>query len=151
MPKLFYEDVQIGTEIPALVKRPTTTQLVKWAGATLDPARIHYDKDHAQKVELPGQIVHGLLKCQWLIQMLTNWIGDDGIIKSIKCKYLGMDLPGDTIECAGKVIGKSTQDGKDAIECEIWLGNQRQAKTTIGSAVVELPSKGRGLYSDNDL
>ena len=146
MPKLFYEDVQIGTEIPALVKRPTTTQLVKWAGATLDPARIHYDKDHAQKVELPGQIVHGLLKCQWLIQMLTDWIGNDGRIRSIKCKYVGMDLPGDTIECAGKIIEKSNQDGTGCIECEIWLSNQRQGKTTLGSAIIELPIKTKYVY-----
>jgi acyl dehydratase len=138
--KLFYEDVQVGTEIPDLVKHPTTTQLVKWAGATQDPARIHYDKDYAQSAKLPGQIIHGFLKCQWLIQMLTDWIGDDGNIKKINCRYLGMDLPGDTVTCKGKITKKYIQDGDHCVECDIWLGNQREDKTTAGSAIITLPS-----------
>ena len=141
MAKFYYEDVEVGTEIPTLVKHPTTTQLVKWAGATQDPARIHYDKDYAQRVKLPGQIIHGLLKWQWFIQMLSDWIGDDGNIKKVSCQYRGRDLPGDTIKCKGKVTKKYIKDAH-YIECEIWLGNQREERTTSGSAIVTLPSRG---------
>ena len=139
---IYYEDVAVGTEIPTLVKYPTTTQLVKWAGATQDPARIHYDKDYAQGAKLPGQIIHGLLKWQWFIQMLTDWIGDEGNIKKVSCQYRGMDLPGDTIKCKGKVTSKYIKDDEHYIECEIWLGNQREERTTFGSTIVILPSRG---------
>jgi len=57
----FYGDVEVGAEVPALVKHPTTMQLVKWAGASGDYLQIHYDKDFAQSQGLPGVIVHGWL------------------------------------------------------------------------------------------
>ena len=60
--QVFYEDVEVGSEIPALVKYPTTMQLVKFAGATGDYYQIHYDKDFAQASGLSGVIVHGWLQ-----------------------------------------------------------------------------------------
>jgi acyl dehydratase len=43
--QVFWDDVSEGTEIPPLVKHPTTQQLVKYAGASGDYYQIHYDKD----------------------------------------------------------------------------------------------------------
>ena len=40
--ELFYEDVEIGTELTPLIKHPTPRQFVKWAGASGDYAEIHY-------------------------------------------------------------------------------------------------------------
>jgi len=144
MVRLYFEDVNVGCEIPKLVKKPTITQLVRWAGATQDPARIHYDKDRSQEVKLPGPIVHGLLKCQWLIQMLTLWIGDDGDVKKVSCNYRGMDLPGDNIRCTGRVSKKYVEDGQGCLECELWLGNEREERTVVGVGTVVLPRKSDG-------
>ena len=60
--QVFYEDVEVGSEIPCLVKHPTPRQLVKWAGASGDYYEIHYDKDFAQANGLPGIIVHGFVQ-----------------------------------------------------------------------------------------
>jgi len=141
MGRLYFEDVEVGSEIPALIKRPTTKQLVYWAAATQDPARIHYDKDRAQMVKLPGTIVHGLLKYQWFIQMLTRWVGDDGDVKKVACRFRGMDLPGDTVTCRGRVTKKYVADGHGWLECELWLGNEREEKTTLATATVILPQR----------
>ncbi|TMC01487.1 MAG: hypothetical protein E6J30_12110 [Chloroflexi bacterium] len=54
--------VKAGEEIPELVKHPTTRQLVQYAGASGDFYEIHYDQDFARGVNLPGVILHGLLK-----------------------------------------------------------------------------------------
>jgi len=43
----YWEDVEAGSEVPALEKNPTTQQLVKYAGASGDFYQIHYDKDFA--------------------------------------------------------------------------------------------------------
>ncbi|MBI4301309.1 MAG: dehydratase, partial [Chloroflexi bacterium] len=43
--QLYYEDVEVGMEMPPLVKRPNSQTLVKWAGASGDFYQIHYDKD----------------------------------------------------------------------------------------------------------
>jgi len=140
--KVFYEDVDVGTEIPPLVKEPTTQQLVKWAGASGDFYQIHYDKDFAMSTGLSGVIIHGALKSAWLGQLLDDWIGEDGTIKKYGCSYRGMDVPDDTITCKGKVTKKYVEGNEHCVECEIWVENSRGERTAPGTAVVVLPSKG---------
>lgn len=140
--KLYYEDVQIGTEIPPLVKHPTTQQLVMWAGASGDFSLIHYDKDFAISAGLPGVVIHGPLKSAWLGQLLSDWIGENGAIKKYACTFRGMDLPGSPITCKGKVTNKYTDGDIHYVECQIWIENSKGETTTPGAAVVVLPSRG---------
>ena len=140
--ELLYEDVEVGTEIPSLVKESTTQQLVRWAGASGDFYQIHYDKDFAISTGLPGVIIHGALKSAWLGQLLEDWIGESGTIKKYGCSYRGMDIPGDTITCKGKVVKKYVEGDEHCVECEIWVENSKGERTAPGTAVVALPSKG---------
>lgn len=139
--KLFWEDVEVGTEIPPLEKKPTSQQLVRWAGASGDFYQIHYDKDYALDNNLPGIIVHGALKSAWLGQLLGDWVGESGTIKKYGCSYRGMDVPGDTLTCKGTVVRKYIESDEHCVECEIWLENSQGQKTTPGTTVVVLPSK----------
>ena len=141
--QVFYDDVEVGMEIPSLVKTPSTRQLVMWAGASGDYYEIHYDKDFALKNGLPGIIVHGRLKAAFLGQLMTDYVGDEGSLKKLACNYRGMDFPGDVLTCSGKVIKKYQKEGEHYMECEIWLGNSKGERSTVGTAVVTLPSKAK--------
>lgn len=141
--KLFYEDVHIGTEIPALTKHISGRQVVMWACATSDFYEVHYDKDFAQKSGLPGVIAHGWLAVSFLGQLLTDWIGDDGAIRKLECSYRGIHPVGETVTCKGKVTNKYVRDGNYCVECEIWAENSQGKRTTPGSALVILPSKAK--------
>ena len=140
--QLHYEDVEVGTELPSLIKTPTTQQLVKWAGASGDYYQIHYDTGFAQATGLPGVIVHGRLKSNFLTQLVTDWIGDGGTVKRISVQHRGMDFPEEQITCRGRVTKKYAQDGEHIVECEIWAENPKGEKTAPGSAIVALPSRG---------
>ena len=140
--KLLYEDVDVGMELPALEKHPTTQQLVRWAGASGDFYQIHYDKDFAQTSGLPGVIVHGMLGMAFLGQLVTDWMGDEGILKKLSCNYRGMLFPGEDAICKGKVTNKYVNGSEHCVECEIWVENPRGEQATPGTAVVVLPSKG---------
>lgn len=140
--QLFYEDVDVGTEIIPLRKHPTTRQLVQWAGASEDFYEIHYDKDFAQKSGLRDVIVHGRLKAAFLGQLMTDWAGEDGRLKKLTCSYRAMDFPNEDLMCKGGVIQKYVKDGEHCIECEIWTENPKGERTTPGTAVVALPSRG---------
>ncbi|MFH1485977.1 MAG: MaoC/PaaZ C-terminal domain-containing protein [Chloroflexota bacterium] len=140
---LFFEDVEIGTEMTPLVKHPTTQQVVKWAAAVDDYYEIHYDKDFASEKDLPGVIIHGALKNAFLAQMMTDWIGVEGKLKKLGCSYRGMDSPGDTITCKGKVTNKYVKDGEHHLECEIWMENGKGERTTPGAATVVIPSRAK--------
>jgi len=139
--QVYYEDVEVGQEIPRLVKHPTTRQLVKWAGASGDFYEIHYDKDFAQSTGLKGVIVHGWLTYSFLGQLLTDWMGLGGWIKKFGVSYRGMNVPGEDVICRGKVTKKHVQGGEHLVELEIWAETTKGEKNTPGNAVVSLPSR----------
>jgi len=139
--QLYYEDVAVGDEITPLVKQPTTRQLVMWAGASGDYNPIHYDKDFAQSQGLPGVIVQGALAGCFLGQLITDWIGEQGVVSSFSCSYRGMNFPGEALTCRGKVTRKYVEADKHYVECDIWAENPRGEKTVPGKAVVILPTK----------
>ena len=137
--QLYWDDVQEGTELPSLVKNPTTQQLVKYAGASGDYYQIHYDKDFAKNNELDDVILHGALKNAFLGHLVTKWMGPGGDLKRLACQYRGMDIPGSPITAKGVVTRKYQEQGANLVDCEIWLENKEGEKTTPGSATVALP------------
>ena len=140
--QVYFEDVQDGEEIPSLKKNCSTQQLVMWAAGSGDFYQIHYDKDFAQSTGLKGLIVHGALKNAFLGQLLHEWVGEKGAIKKFGCSYRGMDEPNQDIDCRG-VIAKKYQEGdQNFVELDIWTENPDGQKTTPGTAVVTLPSRG---------
>ena len=139
--QVFWEDVSEGSEIPALVKNPTTRQLVQYAGASGDFYEIHYDKDFAESTGLPGVIIHGALKNAFLGQLVTDWAGPSGVVRRLTCQYRGMDVPGEPITARGTVSRVYQENGENLVECQIWLENPRGENTTPGSATVALPSR----------
>ena len=137
-----FEDVNAGDEIPRLVVGPVTLQgVVEWCGAEEDYLSIHYDEAAAKATGLPGCIIQGYFKCGLLGRMLTDWLGEGGTLKKIGVSYRGMDFPGDTLTCRGRVTNKYVKEGENYVELDIWTENQRGEKTTPGTAVVALPSR----------
>ena len=141
MNQIFFEDVAVGTEIPPLTKNPTTRQLVMWAGASGDYNPVHYDKDYAQARGLNGVIVQGALVGCFLGQLITDWIGEQGILRKLTCNYKGMNFPGEAITCKGTVTRKYDENNLHCVECNIWAENPRGEKTVSGKAIVLLPSR----------
>ncbi len=140
--QVYYEDVNVGDEIPKLAKNCSTQQLVMWAAGSGDFYQIHYDKDFALALgTLPGIIVHGALKHAFLGQMLHDWAGDKGWIKKYGCQYRGMDVPNENITCRGVVTNKTQEGGLNLVELDIWTEKDGGEKTSPGKATVVLPSR----------
>jgi len=153
MPKqCYWEDVAEGTEIPTLSKVATSRMLVKFAGASGDFNPLHYEDSFATGQNVGKPIVHGQLKRAWLVQLITDWMGELGTLKKFACQFRGMDYPrlmktmvepqeGETWLCKGKVTRKYVEGDEHLVECEIWVENCKGEQTTPGSAVVSLPSR----------
>ncbi|MFC2033889.1 MaoC/PaaZ C-terminal domain-containing protein [Chloroflexota bacterium] len=151
--KLCWEDVNIDDEVTPLAKVATTSMLVKWAGASGDFNPLHYEDAFAASQGVDKPIVHGALKRQWLIQLVTDWIGEEGTLRKFFCHYRSMDYPrpmktmsepheGETWLCKGKVTKKYVEDDKYYVECNVWVENGKGEVTTPGRATVILPSQG---------
>src|SRR3979409_2218781 len=108
--------VKPGDELPDLIKHPTTRQLVQYAGASGDFYEIHYDQTFVRSVGRPGVILHGLLKAAFLGQLVTDWLGDRGTLKTFEVSYRGLDVPDKPYRCRARVTGV---DG-NTVDLEIW-------------------------------
>lgn len=139
--QVYFEDVSVGDEIPALKKAPSTQQLVQWAAGSGDFYQIHYDTAFAQNTGLDGIIVHGALKHAWLGDLLHRYAAPGGRVQRVACSYRGMDVPGESYQLRGRVTKKSEESGRRLVELEIWGENENGQKTTPGTGVVELPSR----------
>ena len=127
-------NVKVGEELPDLVKHPTTRQLVQYAGAQGDFYEIHYDQEYAHSVALPGVILHGLLKAAFLGQLVTDWLGDRGTLKTFEVSYRGADVPAHPYRCRGRVTSVAGND----VELEVWGEDEAGKRTTVGTATVGL-------------
>ncbi len=151
--QLYWEGVAEGNEIPPLAKIATTQMLVRWAGASGDMNPLHFDEHFAASHGVGKPIVQGALKRQWLIQMMTDWVGEEGTLRKFSCRHRAMDWPrpmksmtepedGETWQCKGKVLKKYVQNTEHCVDCEIWIENGKGEVTTLGRATAILPSKG---------
>ena len=152
--QLYYEDIEIGSEVTPLKKIATTRMLVQWAGSSGDFNPLHYEEEFAKTLGVGAPIVHGALKRAWLVNLMTDWIGEKGRLKKLSCRYKGMDYPrkmksfddpqdGETWWCKGKVTKKYKVGDEFLVDCEIWVENGKGVQTTPGNATAVLPSKGK--------
>jgi acyl dehydratase len=139
--QLFFEDVNVGDELPEVVKNPDTRQLVMYAGASQDFVAIHYDLNVAKEAGHPTVIIHGALKSAWLGELVTNWIGVDGRLLELDVSYRAIDFPDSTATCVGKVTAARIEEGVGIVELEIGLRNAEGAISTPGRALVSLPTR----------
>lgn len=137
----YYEDVEVDTYLPSLVKHPTPRQLVMWAGASGDFYEIHYNTDFALSRGLPSIIVHGDLTGAFLAQLLTDWMGEQGTFKKLRTTNRGMLFPNEDIICRGKVSKKYIEGSAHFVKCEVSAENSKGEKCVLGTALVTLPSK----------
>ena len=135
-----FEDIRQGMELPELSRCPTARQLVQYAGASGDLNEVHYDVKRAQAEGLPDVVVQGALKMAFLAQLLDSWIGERGVLKRRSVQYRGLDFPGDMILCRGRVTDIRPGDRENLVECHISTESRYGETTTVGSALVSLPS-----------
>ena len=137
----YYEDIEVDSELPTLIKHPTPRQLVMWAGASGDFYEIHYNTDFALSRGLPSIIVQGDLTAAFLAQLVTDWMGEQGTFKKLRTMNRGMMFPDEDIICKGKVSKKYIEGSNYFIECEAWAENSKGEKCVVGTVLVTLPTR----------
>jgi acyl dehydratase len=75
-----YDDVEVGTEVPALEVRIRRSDLVRYAGASGDFNPIHWNERVAKAVGLPDVIAHGMFTMAQGGRAVTAWTGDPGTV-----------------------------------------------------------------------
>lgn len=106
------------------------------------PVRVHWDNDLTRREGIPAAYDFGGQRIAWLAQAMTDWMGDDGFLKTLEGKFIKFNYMGDVQWFTAKVVDKFVEGDDHLVRCEINAVNQRDEVTTTGTATVVLPSRG---------
>lgn len=136
-----WDDVEVGLELPPLVKGPlTTAHLMRWSAAMENWHKIHYDRSFAQEHDkLPDLLVNGSFKQQFVLQLLKDWAGPEGWAWKSGFQFRAMNKVGETLTIWGRVTGKRRARDFGLVDVETGVRNQAGAESTPGTGVVALP------------
>ena len=137
----YFDDVNVGDEIPKLVKSPVThLQLVRYAGAAGDFNPLHTDPEVGKRIGTGGIIAHGMLIMGFLGQFLSDYVGP-AAIRKFNVRFKGMTRIDDVITCTGTITEKTEVDGEDRISGKIQAADQNGDVKVAGSFTAVLPRK----------
>ena len=139
--KVYFDDVQIGDEIPRLVTAPVThLQLVKYAGASGDFNPLHTDPKIGKAIGTGGIIAHGMLIMGFVGQMLSDYVGP-AALKKFGVRFKGMTHLDDEITCTGTITEKYEENGEGRIAGKVQAADQTGDVKVTGTFVAALPRR----------
>ena len=95
----------------------TTTQLVKYAGASGDFNRIHYDHPFAVRAGLGGVIAHGMLTMAFVASCVTEAFGPASLLARLDGRFVSPVRVGDVVEATVTVVERRSE-GRIAAKLE---------------------------------
>jgi hypothetical protein len=115
---------------------------------SLEPmAGVHYNLHAALAAGLPYPYAVGVQMNSWKINLLTNWMGDEGWLKRCYCEYRRFVHFSDVVWLRGKVTNKYTDENDEyCVDIETSGFNQRGEDTIPGHSTVILPSREAGSW-----
>lgn len=136
-----FEDVQVGDALVPLLKGPLTTpHLMRWSAAIENWHKIHYDLPFATGHDkLPGLLVNGSLKQQFVAQLLKDWAGSAGWVWKIAFQFRAMNLAGERLAIWGRVTRLERTDAYGLVHLDVGIRDAQDRESTPGTAVVALP------------
>lgn len=139
--KLYYDDVQVGDQIPPLTKSPVThLQLVRYAGASGDFNPLHTDPKVGEQIGTGGIIAHGMLIMGFLGQLLSDYVGPTALRK-FGVRFKGMTHLDDVITCTGVITEKNEVDGEARIAGKVQAVDQNGDVKAAGTFTATLPRR----------
>jgi hypothetical protein len=130
-----------GALLRHAAKHPSHYIRNKAAGGGVEYTGIgHHREDFAKEVGVPGMYDYLPQRACWFASAITNWMGDDGVLKRLRMEARMFNCQGDTTFISGTVVKKYKKDRCALVDIELMGINQRGDLTSPGFATVMLPS-----------
>ncbi len=132
-----FDTLRVGTELPKRSFEANNVSLFLYNAAIWNPHRIHYDETYTTEVEKhPGVVIDGPLQGDWLTQVVTNWLQDDGVLLEFEYTNRRASYLGDRLTAGGRIIALDAASRQATLELDIR--DQNEQVTTPGLAVIRL-------------
>jgi acyl dehydratase len=139
--QVYWEDVQVGDELPPVELAITEKRIHLMTSGTQDWYPVHYDPTFARKSGHEEVFVNTGFIHAALVRVLTDWMGEGGFLRRLKFEMRRQHRLGDLMICRARVIAKELRDEAACVDLEIWAENEREGVATPGSATVILPRR----------
>ncbi|GAA1159582.1 acyl dehydratase [Kitasatospora gansuensis] len=135
-----FDQVEVGTELPAQSFPVTRAALVQYAGASGDFNPIHWNEKFALEVGLPDVIAHGMFTMAEAIRVVTDWVGDPGAVVDYGVRFTKpVPVPNDGVGTVIEVTGKVAALLDDRrVRVDLVVKNGENKVLNMSRAVVQL-------------
>ncbi|MBO1334978.1 MaoC family dehydratase [Streptomyces sp. VRA16 Mangrove soil] len=135
-----FDEVEVGTELPAQTFSVTRATLVQYAGASGDFNPIHWNEKFAVEVGLPDVIAHGMFTMAEAIRVVTDWTGDPAAVVEYGVRFtkpvvVPNDDKGAEVEVSAKVAAKLDDN---RVRVDLTAMSAGQKVLGMSRAVVQL-------------
>ena len=139
---VYFEDVEIGQEIPAFERETDFMNWNRYAAVNEEFVYVHMD-DEAGKAAGQGE-AFGMGNHRWayVLNALQDWAGDEAEIRELSMQFRAINHKHDELRTTGVVTDKKQENGENLVLLDINVLNQKDEKTAPGRAIVVLPSRG---------
>ncbi|MBL8917458.1 MAG: MaoC family dehydratase N-terminal domain-containing protein [Myxococcaceae bacterium] len=136
--KLYFENLRIGDELPAMAKAPIDrVQLARYAAATNDYNPLNIDELQAKAIGMPSVVAPSTLGLGFLGQLVTDW-ARGGQVRRASARFTRMLWPGDTLVCKGRVSDRWGEGGRYFVELDVWAENQKGELVVRGTVALKV-------------
>ena len=124
-----FDDVEVGTELPAQTFRLQRADLIRYCGASGDFNVIHWNERVAKAVGLPDVIAHGMCTMAHAGRVVTDWAGDPGAVVEYGVRFSAPvvvpdDDQGAELTVTG-VVAEKLDDNRIAVDLDARVGDQK--------------------------
>lgn len=132
-----FDTLEVGNTLPSRSFTATNVSLFLYNAAIWNPHRIHYDETYTREVERhPGIVIDGPLQGDWLTQVVTHWLQDDGVLLEFEYSNRRASHLGDHLTAGGRIVALDA--GLREVTLELDIRDAQGEVTTPGRARVRL-------------
>ena len=124
---------EMSRDLEAAKRDPTLAD-----GLYHGPSRGHVQAEYAQRIGMPRGYGYGASMGAWVLDYLTNWVGEHGSVLHSDMKYRSPALTGD-VTYLNATVRDSIDGGRVAV-VDVVMTNQRGEGMASGTAELQLPA-----------
>ncbi len=138
-PRTAYDDVEVGSTLPALEVAIGRVDLIRYAGASGDFNPIHWNERFAKAVGLPDVIAHGMFTMAQGGRAVTEWAGDPGAVVEYGVRMIRPVVVPDDTGALVRIEGRVTEKLADRrVRVELTATSAGAKVLAQARAVVQL-------------
>jgi acyl dehydratase len=114
-------ELRAGSELPELVRTTGLEQFNRLAAVNDEFVAIHMDAGAGREAGHAGAIGMGSLQLTYMHSLLREWLGPDGEILALRCRFRAPNASGQRVAARGRIESVRRAAGRVVVELAVWV------------------------------